>query len=882
MIKNDFIGINIGSKNTVIGTYQNDVFEVILSDSSKRTISTIVSYEDRFRKIEEINKKNIKRSIIYPNRWLGIEKDSLIYKQEKEYAYSEPTCNNNILSFKIDYKNKIDYYTPQCLMGLFFNKIAKIWHKKGIQTNNVVVSVPDYYLAQERIAMLESIKISGLNCLGLLNESSAICLVYGIQRLKEFDSNNKRNVIFIDFGHSHTSIILCSFTNKIFKIESVLSDRFCGAREFDYLIAEKASHLFSGDLLSSPKAKFSLFEQVNKLRKNLSVNKEASFHIDNINDGKDLDFHLKREDFEKIIEPALKKFENLCENFLEKTKIDLNNIHSIEMVADTLRTPILNNIIKKKFLKDLSKTLVPDEVIAKGCAIWASLKSKNKVNSFNFNQYNPYNIDIVNFTSKNESWNNNIFLEGDKFPLNIEKIIDKKDLENKTNFVLDINYNKGISDLNFLVNMPLISYKILLPPENNNNWNLTCKFVLNENCIPKLEKVLATQDDNNIEGNFEIIKIFGETPTNTLNEYIKREENQEIEDIKTHEAIDYKNSIEEYIYGMRNKINSGVLNGCFLGNEKNELNQKMDELMNWFNENKDDDLYDKNKLEIRVNDMKRLGDIIYSRFNIQDNNNKNKDENSDNKKDSGKNTNNNNNKPNMNKINNKMEKINNQNNVEGKNQSSNYNNKMPMNNQNMNRNNLGNNINNQMNMNNNIPGNFMNNQMPYQQMPQNYQMPMNQIPIYNQINASQKMPMDNFRINNNKISMNPQMNMYPQNFQMYNQFNNQMNMNPMGFQMNQQQMNSGIMGNKNINSYPNMNNILVNLFFVKNNSANGVNILANINESFSSVLNKYINKSGDCNPNKFFYNNRQINESLSVFQNGINTDSLIQVVPFMG
>ena len=92
--------------------------------------------------------------------------------------------------------------------------------------------------------MLESLKISGLNCLSLLNESSAICLVYGIQRLKEFDSNKKRNVIFIDFGHSNTSIFLCCFTNKIFKIESVLSDRFCGARDLDYLIAEKVSYEF--------------------------------------------------------------------------------------------------------------------------------------------------------------------------------------------------------------------------------------------------------------------------------------------------------------------------------------------------------------------------------------------------------------------------------------------------------------------------------------------------------------------------------------------------------------------------------------------------------------------------------------------------------------
>ena len=210
-------------------------------------------------------------------------------------------------------------------MGLFFNKIKKIWQKKGIQTNNIVVSIPDYYTAQERIAMLESVKISGLNCLGLLNESSAICLVYGIQRLKEFDSNKKRNVIFIDFGHSHTSIILCSFTNKLFKIECVLSDRFCGARNFDYFISQKVSYEFlrkNKKPIDSPKEKYILLESVNKIRKNLSGNKEASFHIDNLIDENDCDYHLKRDDFEKIIEPVLQNFENLCQKFLEKSKLD--------------------------------------------------------------------------------------------------------------------------------------------------------------------------------------------------------------------------------------------------------------------------------------------------------------------------------------------------------------------------------------------------------------------------------------------------------------------------------------------------------------------------------------------------------------------------------
>ena len=141
----------------------------------------------------------------------------------------------------------------------------------------------------------------------------------------------------------------------------------------------------------------------------------------------------------------------------------------------------------------------------------------------------------------------------------------------------------------------------------------------------------------------------------------------------------------------------------------------------------------------------------------------------------------------------------------------------------------------------------MNNQNPHQQMPMNY------MPIQNQKNPSQQMPMNNFRNNSNQIPMNQQMNMNPQYFQMFNQFNNQKNMNPNGFQ-NQQQTNSETMGNNNFNFDSNKNN-LINLFFVKK-EPKGINILVNIKEPFSSVVNNYINKSGDCNPNIFYYNKK--------------------------
>ena len=174
----DIIGINLGSKNTIIGAYQSGIFKLI-KENSQTSIPTVVSFNDNERNYGELalktNRSNFKCSIIYPNRWLGFKKDWIIKNEESKYSYIEPTENQlDKIGFLINYKNKNDIYTPECLMGFFFSKLKNIWLKNGINTNQLVISIPDYCLIHERKAMLEAIKIAGLQCSEILNESSAI------------------------------------------------------------------------------------------------------------------------------------------------------------------------------------------------------------------------------------------------------------------------------------------------------------------------------------------------------------------------------------------------------------------------------------------------------------------------------------------------------------------------------------------------------------------------------------------------------------------------------------------------------------------------------------------------------------------------------------
>ena len=141
-------------------------------------------------------------------------------------------------------------------------------------------------------------------------------------------------------------------------------------------------------------------------------------------------------------------------------------------------------------------------------------------------------------------------------------------------------------------------------------------------------------------------------------------------------------------------------------------------------------------------------------------------------------------------------------------------------------------------------------------------------------------------------------NLFQQNFQMFMQQNPQFMMNnpnmmgmnnPNMMGMNNPNMmgfnNPGMMGMNNMFypqnqqfQQPNDNPGAVNLVFQNRINPNKIIIQANINESVSSVINKYISKSGDYHINLYIYNGKKLNESLTLAESGIVNNCNINVV----
>ena len=127
------------------------------------------------------------------------------------------------------------------------------------------------------------------------------------------------------------------------------------------------------------------------------------------------------------------------------------------------------------------------------------------------------------------------------------------------------------------------------------------------------------------------------------------------------------------------------------------------------------------------------------------------------------------------------------------------------------------------------------------------------------------------------INSNPMMlmmwNQMLQNMQNQNMFNNQFNQNnSQMMQQNKQNMAFNMNNFNNGQASPNQ----INIAFI-DNTGRKVVVQATQEEYMSSVINKYINKSGDNNINLYLFNGKRVVQSLRVAEAGLMDGVEIQV-----
>lgn len=274
-------GIDIGTQNTVIAAVMKGGIDIILNESSNRTSPTIVGYtkEERLAGTPASNqiKANFKNTIQFANRFLGLPWDSAQKAVEKRFIPNKlvPADEGRKVAFEIKNREENIQVLPEEVMGCFLKKMRNFLLLKGVQSTDVVVTVPSYYSAAERQAVMDATQVAGLNLLKLINESSAITYSYGLFRKDDFTSK-PRYVVFLDLGHGKLTVTVAQFTKEKGKILAESSNRNVGARNFDKKLMDVLSDRFQQkydlDPRESPKCRLRMLDVIEKGRKILSGN----------------------------------------------------------------------------------------------------------------------------------------------------------------------------------------------------------------------------------------------------------------------------------------------------------------------------------------------------------------------------------------------------------------------------------------------------------------------------------------------------------------------------------------------------------------------------------------------------------------------------------
>lgn len=401
------VGFDFGNDSCYISVARQGGIETIANDYSMRATPSYVAFSEKQRimgvSAKSSHMTNVDKTFYGFKNLLGLMCNNPAVEEEaSRLPFSISSEPNGTIGFRIDFMGKSKVLTPEQVTASLFTKLKETAENAlNTKINDVVISVPSFFNDSQRRALLDSAKMSGLNVLKLMNETTATALAYGIykQDLPEGDAP-ARNVIFVDCGHTSTQAAACSFNKGKLTILSS-GHELIGGRNHDEALANYFMDDFASkykiDVRANKKAKLKLLTEVEKIKKQMSANtNKMPLNIECFMNDIDVKGVVDRAAFEEMIVPMIKKIEVTLEEVLRTSGLKKEEIHSVEVVGGSSRIPSLKDAIERVLGKAPSTTLNADEAISRGCALQCAILSPIfKVREFSVTDVQPFPIKLV-------------------------------------------------------------------------------------------------------------------------------------------------------------------------------------------------------------------------------------------------------------------------------------------------------------------------------------------------------------------------------------------------------------------------------------------------------------------------------------------------------
>ena len=368
------VGIDLGTTNSCVVVIEGGRPSVIPNRDGARTTPSVVAITDNNeRLVGQAAKRqaltNPENTVYGVKRLLGRRfKSAEVQSAANVLPYRVVEATNGDAHIRLNERN----YSPPEIAAIILKELKSSAEAYlGETIEEVIITVPDHFNDSQRRATKDAGDIAGLNVVRILNEPTAASLAYGIN-----ETCAQRFAVY-DLGGGTFDISIVELSDGIYQVLATDGDTYLGGEDFDQIVMNWLIREFSTqhgiDLSSNRIALQRLKRSAERAKCELSTQVETVITIPFIagidTDSQHLNLILKRSEFEKMIEPLLRKTQKCCEDALRNAGLSASDIDFVIPVGGQTRSPIVLETIGTIFGTQPKTGVNADEVVSIGAAI---------------------------------------------------------------------------------------------------------------------------------------------------------------------------------------------------------------------------------------------------------------------------------------------------------------------------------------------------------------------------------------------------------------------------------------------------------------------------------------------------------------------------------
>ena len=302
-----------------------------------------------------------------------------------EPAKRQATANPEGTIYEIKRKMGTDYkvsilgkeYTPQQISAFILQKIKKDAENfLAVPIRKAVITVPAHFNDNQRQATKDAGEIAGFEVMRIINEPTAACLAYGVDKLER-----EMKILVFSFGGGTHDVTMMDFGKGVYQVLSTSGDTQIGGTDLDNAVVDYLLEEFKRqtgiDLRSDKMALARLKEAAEKAKIELSTlmstDIDLPFIYSDSSGPKHLHFTLTRTKLESLAQPIVKKTEKTIVKALEDAKLTPKDIDKIILIGGMTRMPYVQRFVEQIMGKPAERGVDPMECVAVGAAIQAAV-----------------------------------------------------------------------------------------------------------------------------------------------------------------------------------------------------------------------------------------------------------------------------------------------------------------------------------------------------------------------------------------------------------------------------------------------------------------------------------------------------------------------------